>query len=412
MKISYNYKGKNYDDVRDITNNNKLEPDWDTIFESYLPFQIFIQGKTIFKDLTVCSDAYYNPEEQENPSAYFETLLEKNTNEYLDRNNFCKDKVIAAVSGGTDSSLVALSIKPDVIYSGYYDDPEYDEIQYSSLVAETIGAKHIKIKITESDFLDHMQEVVEAIGVPIGGLGSVTEYITLKKAKELTGADTVLFGNGGDEIFLSYFFCHFVKDMLENRENPTIAKYMQNFTEAERKTKYELIDFAILSILNRADRSIYNSNFVFETFLPNLAYPDYIDRLLIVTINWILPSLLHLNQQMCKAQEVSGLNPLSNKDLFKYARSFNSPMSNIPKVLLRHANPNMPKEISERTDKQGFPIPIDKWDEVSLLLGSESGRFLTRQESLRRILLIPRYPSFRYRWAASQVEMFLRKHGI
>lgn len=418
MRISYNYKGKNFDDIRDITNNNKLEPDWDNIFESYLPFQIFIQGKTIFKDLTVCSDVSYNPTKQESSLDYFMSLLEDSTNNYLKRNNFCKDKAVAAVSGGTDSSLVALLVKPDIIYSGYYEDADCNELEYSSLIAKTIEAKHIQIKLTETDFLEHMHETVNAIGVPIGGLGSVTEYITLKKAKKLTGTDTVLFGNGGDELFLSYFFCHYVKDLLNGRgrKGSTVEQYMRNFTDAEQKTNYDLIDFAIISILNRSDRNIFNSKFIFDTLLPNIQSPDYIDKLLIITINWILPSLLHLNQQMCKAQGVSGFNPLSSKDLIKYTKSFNFPLSIVPKSRLRHAHPEMPSEIIMRTDKQGFPIPIDNWKLLDAELDSYATAFIRRPYVLDRVrkhsIPIPEIPSFRYKWGAAQVEMFLRKQKV
>lgn len=411
MKIFYGYKNHITDDIRDITQNNKLEPDWRVIFDEYLPFQVFIEGRTIFKDLTVHTNAYYEPSEQNKFKMPFPDFLEEHTSRYFKRNNFDVDNAVAAVSGGIDSSLVTLYAKPRAVYSGYYDDKKCNELEYSTLIAKVLSAQHIKVELGEMDFLKHLNETVDTIGVPIGGFGSVMEFAALKAVKESTGADTVLFGNGGDELFLSYFFCQFVKDVIEQKCNPSIKEYMINFIELEKTIRSNLVDSIIVLCLNKGNQNTINSNYLYNslfTSFPN----NYIDKLLHITLNYTLPSLLHLNQQMCHTCEVKGLNPLANSDLMQFARQFNTPMDEIPKYPLRFAHPKMPIQISERTDKQGFPIPLHKWNTVKLLL-NDYGSFLSRKEVKQRFPDgILKSVSDRYKWGMLQVEMFLRKYGL
>lgn len=413
MKISYKYKNEIFEDIRDITKNNKLQPNWEVIFNEYLPFQIFIDGKTIFKDLTVHSHVSYAETKQECSYVPFLSLLESSTEKYLKRHNFSRDNAIAAVSGGTDSSLIALLTKPDKIYSGYYTENGFSELEYSSLIANEVQAKHCKVELTESDFMFYLQNMVDNIGVPIGGLGSVMEYAALNRICETNNIDTVLFGNGGDEVFLSYFFCHIVKDLIQKNEKSTIGRYMRNFTGLEQSAKFDLVDFAIASILNRSEYNIRGTD-PFPHLLSGIAKTDYIEKLLRVTIDCILPSLLHLNGQMCKAHDVSGLNPLTSIDLISKAKALNTPMSSIPKGILKFAHPNMPYKISTRTDKQGFPIPIHKWKTTLHIIDDYANRFLCREESILHLSRhIEKFDSLslRYKWGMCQAELFLRKHN-
>jgi hypothetical protein len=71
---------------------------------------------------------------------------------------------------------------------------------------------------------------------------------------------------------------------------------------------------------------------------------------------------------MCKANGITGINPLSNAELFDYALHFNTPISAKPKQTLIDFCPELPENIKRRTDKQGFPIPIHKWNALSLMI--------------------------------------------
>lgn len=416
MRVKYTYKDEEFDDIRDIVKNNKLEPDYETITNEYLPFQIFITGRTIFKDVKVKRTCTYNIQRQKSvPSISNYEFLNDKIYEYLNRYNYNKEKTAAAVSGGIDSSVVAMFTSPKIVYSGYYEDDECNELEYSSTVSSALKLKHLRIKLSESDFLDNMSDLVDCTCIPAGGIGSIMEFSALKKAIKYADIDTVLFGNGGDELFLGYFFCHTVKD-IHNKliKDSTVYNYMTNFRDSNKKLLNDIINYTIISGINRAGSESLNSFLANTIFLNGHKYAVcYTDKLLTVTINYILPSLIHLNNQMCKFFNIKGLNPLANKDLINYAYNLNSPMSDIPKKYLRDAHPKLPEKIARRTDKKGFPVPIDKWIDTKSLIKYYSNAFMRRHEVKRYFAsIIPIRQSFRYTWGLAQAEIFLRKQKL
>ena len=196
MKIFYTYKGEMFDDIRDIVENNKLLPNWDYIFFEYMPYQVFLTGRTFFKDVYVQPNVKYDPQDQFTN----DITLEEVVAQYLEAYEFKSKSFAAAVSGGIDSSSVALLVEPMGIYTGYYDEPGYDEREYSEKISEILATYHVQIEVTEKAYLAAIDAFLKAICSPIAGMGGVSEYLVLKQAKDLLKADSVFFGNGGDEV--------------------------------------------------------------------------------------------------------------------------------------------------------------------------------------------------------------------
>lgn len=409
MKILYKYKDRKFSDIRDIVYNNKLEIDFDYIMEEYLPFQVFISGKTIFKGLTIESSIMFNPFEYQGYLPFNNEIFSNSIEEYLDDHGFDKEKkFMAAVSGGIDSSVVALETRPPIIYSGYYKEAFFDETSNSGEIAKKIGAVHYKYELNEIDFLENMGACIEAICTPVAGLGSVMEYATLKKViKSPLDIKQVLFGNGGDEIFMGYFFNYYVKEFYFGSYE--IPEYMPNFLPSRKAIAEKLIDFMIVASLSRSESisSLYSS-FVRNKFMPMISsIPSVVDKLLYVNINITLPTLLHLNNQFTKSAHVSGFNPLANKDLIRRAKSINSPMSEIPKESLRNINPDLPKKVKTNYIKRGFPIPTDRWDNLRDFIRTAYDSFFLRPEiTLKKT---PYSGINRYTWGVSQAELCLRR---
>ena len=221
MKIQYKYKNELFDDIRDIVFNNKFDPDFDYILEEYIPFQVFITGRTFFKGITVVSDTKYSPESQEMLDQSVDELI---SGSFKRQYKYMSTVPIAAVSGGIDSSIVAAKFQPALIYTGFYKDgEEYDETPYAAAMANVIGARHIKVRLVEQDFIDNMYKVLDVYCTPIGGLGSVTEYAVLRRVLKKYKEKEVLFGHGGDEIFMALF-------SLGSMENP---KYSFKFEQTD-----------------------------------------------------------------------------------------------------------------------------------------------------------------------------------
>ena len=112
----------------------------------------------------------------------------------------------AFLSGGIDSSaIVALmaraSEQPVNTFSVVFDEAEFDESQWSTLMAQKYGTQHHPIKLHPNDFLEELPAALAAMDHPSGdGLNSyVVSQATRKK-----GFTVALSGLGGDELFAGY----------------------------------------------------------------------------------------------------------------------------------------------------------------------------------------------------------------
>ncbi len=414
MKIRYQYKGKLFDDLRDIVCNfsHRPEIDFDTLLYEYLPFQMFLSGRTLFKGVIIEPSVKFDPAAVNISTKDFDSkkFFSQSIKDYLKEKNVRMYNVIAAVSGGVDSSVVALETTPRIIYSGYYDDLEYDETEYSAAIAKLIGAKHIKIKLTEDDFLNNLGEASETFYTPAGGFGSVMEYALLKKVLVcVDGVQDVLFGHGGDEIFMGYFYNHFVNNF--SLDYPVVdgtVQYMPNFAPTGEKLRKDATDLLILAAINRGPKSVFYNSFVMSTFLPMLdSIDDILCKLLYVNINCTLPTLLHLVQQTCNALDVKGYSPLASKMFIEVARDLNTPMSLIPKQKLREVHPDMPESISTNYVKRGFPIPLKNWGRLDEVMEENYLRFWKR---FAHINSEPYSGVNRYSWGVLQAELFLQRN--
>ena len=408
MKINYKYKDKEFDDIRNIVYNSKLEINYDYIFEEYLPFQAFISKRTFFKDVTINPSIEFDPFEYVKFEEFNKDLFSKYIQEYLTRYEFDYSKEFAnAVSGGIDSSIIALETKPKIIYSGFFKEKEFNEIPYSTEIAKKIKANHYKYELNELDFLRNMEECIEILCSPIGGLGSVAEYTTLKKIlKDVPSIKQVIFGNGGDEIFMGYFFNYYIKEFYN--KSCIKPKYMPNFLPFKKELSNKIIDFMIVASLNRGYPSALYSSFVKNTFISKInKIESIIDKLLFININITLPTLLHINNQICKSTKIKGFNPLANKDLIRISKYINTPISKIPKESLRTLYEDMPKKIKNNYIKRGFPIPTHKWDTFNNVVKNAYNSFFKRKEVT--IEKMSYNGINRYTWGIFQAELCLRR---
>ena len=131
------------------------------------------------------------------------------------------------------------------------------------------------------------------------------------------------------------------------------------------------------------------------------------DKLLYVNINFTLPSLLHLNGQMCRFLEVQAFNPLANSWLISAARTINDPMTEIPKKLLREIRPDMPEGIKNNYLKRGFPVPYNTWVRLNHEMKEAYDEFFKR--SWVDVVKIPYDGINRWTWGVFQAELFLRR---
>jgi len=393
MRVFYRYNGKEFADIREVVHNNKMEPDMEYVLNEYIPYQVFVTGRTMWKGLTVDftpkftgkNKANFNKEEFDLGIAEYQGFIPY-------------QNLIGAVSGGTDSSATALAMKPEGIYSGYYPGTDCDEREYSSLIAEELDCDHVQVPLSEGIFLDTLDEFVETMCTPVCGFGGVMELAALKAALiEYPEVEAVMFGNGGDEIFMGYFWNHYInRIMWDSVKTP---EYMPNWLDTQSEIASRVLDDLICAAIMRID----GDRSLLKNFLTG--FDSMLTKLLGVNINITLPSLLHLNQQMCKASGVVGLNPLSNARFIDNCVGYNTPMDGVPKRKLREVHDNMPQKIKNNLVKRGFPIPLEGWRELRNHIGHLYGAFSARVPNS-----IPPFSKLdRVAWGVSQAELFLRK---
>jgi len=111
----------------------------------------------------------------------------------------------AFLSGGTDSSTIAgllgeVTGKPARTYSIGFEARGYDEMHYARIAARHFGTRHHEYYVTPGDLVNAIPQIAAVHDQPFGNSSAVPTYYCAKLAKD-DGVDTLLGGDGGDELF-------------------------------------------------------------------------------------------------------------------------------------------------------------------------------------------------------------------
>ncbi|WP_233520551.1 asparagine synthetase B family protein [Flocculibacter collagenilyticus] len=110
----------------------------------------------------------------------------------------------AFLSGGLDSSTVAGLLAKNVddakTFSIGFNEKEYDETAYAKITAEKFGTNHHIHCLTADQAIEEFVKVAQYFDEPFGNSSAMATYFCAKFAKE-NGVNTLLAGDGGDEIF-------------------------------------------------------------------------------------------------------------------------------------------------------------------------------------------------------------------
>jgi asparagine synthase (glutamine-hydrolysing) len=143
--------------------------------------------------------------------------------EDMDRDNICaevKKRMVDAVSmrmradvpfgaflsGGIDSSaivgLMASQTAQQVkTFSVTFDEKEWDESNYSNLIAKKFNTDHCEIRLSASHFMQQVPAAIEAMDHPSGD--GPNTYVVSQVTRQ-AGVKMALSGIGGDELFAGY----------------------------------------------------------------------------------------------------------------------------------------------------------------------------------------------------------------
>ncbi len=109
------------------------------------------------------------------------------------------------LSGGTDSSTIAgllgeVTGKPARTYSIGFEARGYDEMHYARIAARHFGTRHHEYYVTPEDVVNAIPQIAAVHDQPFGNASAVPTFYCAKLARD-DGVDTLLGGDGGDELF-------------------------------------------------------------------------------------------------------------------------------------------------------------------------------------------------------------------
>ena len=113
--------------------------------------------------------------------------------------------VAAFLSGGIDSSamvglMAEVSQAPET-FNIAFEEKEFDESEYASLIARKFNTRHHKVLIKPEVFLEELPNALNAMDTPSGD--GINTYVVSKAIRQ-HGIKVALSGVGGDELFVGY----------------------------------------------------------------------------------------------------------------------------------------------------------------------------------------------------------------
>ncbi|MFP4324178.1 MAG: asparagine synthetase B family protein, partial [Anaerolineales bacterium] len=285
-----------------------------------------------------------------------------------------------------------------VFSGGFQEATHYDETRYARLVADHIGAHYHQVFPTVDDFIDLLPHLVYIMDEPAAGPGLFPQYMVSKLARE--HVKVVLGGQGGDEIFGGYtrYLVAYLEEVLHGSIEGTQAdaEYVATFETLLpnlgqlrgyrpmlqyfwREGLFEAQDARYFRLINRSEsiqgyvqqevlhgRAGYSPYEAYRAvFNADPQCASYINRMIRFDTLTLLPALLHVEDRTSMAVSLESRVPLLDHRIIEL-------MASVPptikykggqsKYLFRRAIQHIvPEAIFKRSDKMGFPVPLNEW---------------------------------------------------
>jgi asparagine synthase (glutamine-hydrolysing) len=395
-----------------------IETDLDG-FKDYLSFQFCLAGKTLFKGVQellpghwvevrngqlTCRrywEVYYHPD-FDHTAHHFEEQVASLLAESVRFHRRADVPVGAYVSGGLDSSAVASLAAADEgagfkAFTGKFtDEPGYDESGYARELARFRDFELLELDITDADFVENISKVIYHLDFPVAGPGSFPQYMVSRLASR--HRKVLLGGQGGDEIFGGYtrylvaYFEQCIKGAIDGTMHQgnfvvtyesiipnlvALRNYKPMLQEFWRDGLFEDLDRRYFRLINRAPSLGAEINWEalgpyepFETFRSifhgdNVGKESYFDSMTHFDFKTLLPALLQVEDRVSMAHGLESRVPFLDHPLVELAATIPANIKfedgNMKHVLRSSVRKLVPPAIWERTDKMGFPVPLQEW---------------------------------------------------
>jgi asparagine synthase (glutamine-hydrolysing) len=290
------------------------------------------------------------------------------------------------LSGGVDSSIVSAiaSTQKNDLHTfsvSFGDQQAYDESQYALKVAKHIESKHHVIRLTEKDFKENFQSILDSFDEPFADSSAIAMWFLAKEtSKHLKVA---LSGDGADELFAGYN-----KHLAFQKSKEISALKKSSLRAAEKvltplllKTKpkkiHKLSKFNLLNELAWPENYWFLASNIGEEAKNLLLKNSFKTKKCYQTEGASLSDFLWMDQKfilpndMLKKVDLMSMRhslevrtPFMDKDLVKFANSLPQKWKlngSTAKFILKETFKDLiPGEIFSRS-KQGFEVPLNAW---------------------------------------------------
>ena len=388
--------------------------------KEYLAFQFTLDGKTLFAEIEELEPASYalvKPGEALRSRTYWEVRYDldwhhtdryfvESTRDLLHESvnlHLRSDVPIGTyVSGGRDSGIIsalAADMKPEGLlgFTGKFTSHSgYDESAYAHSIAGANSFPLIETDITSQDFIDNIRSVIYHLDVPVAGPGSFPQYMVSKTVGQ--SRKVVLGGQGGDEIFGGYvrylvaYFEQCIKGAIEGTLDdgnfvvtyesiipslPALQQYVPMLREFWKDGVFEPIDHRYFRLVNRAPSLADEVRWAelgeydpFDTFSEvfwgeHVGKNSYFDLMTHFDFKTLLPALLQVEDRMSMAHGVESRVPFLDHPLIELLATAPSSVKfaggQLKHLMTESFDDLLPRDVVERTDKMGFPVPLSEW---------------------------------------------------
>ncbi|PIQ15654.1 MAG: asparagine synthase (glutamine-hydrolyzing) [Flavobacteriales bacterium CG18_big_fil_WC_8_21_14_2_50_32_9] len=278
------------------------------------------------------------------------------------------------ISGGLDSSTIAsfaAEFNPDkkiTSISAIYPGDEKDESYYAKMVTE----KYKNLNPVWIDDIDHkkfnetIKSVIYHLECPIADGSLIAQHVLMKKISEM-GIKVILSGNGGDEVLAGYLTIFNPPKEIEDLKAgklsiPSVRTFyhmlpnnIKNYIYRNKHKKLGILTYN--HILGKIWKRFtdYGTNDLLNNYLINGLE------------HWTLPNLMWYEDRNSMAASIESRCPFLDFQLVEFLlqlpASFKIEKGFSKQILRDAAKGIVPQPILDRTDKQGFHAPTDKWVE-------------------------------------------------
>lgn len=383
----------------------------------YLNLQFVLGDKTLFSGIKKILPGYYlvvkNGQikikkywdinllaEKEKPKINFLEDFQDLIKESVYSQSRCEVPMGLHLSGGLDTATICffvnkiLNKKIDTFSAFFSEGGIYNDSKNVLALIKKFNTKHHFINPKYEDFANYFDQIIWYLDEPAAGSGVFPSFLVAKEASK--SVKVVLTGHGVDESlggYIRHFIFYFERlllnevkkdqslaftlkevvqnlDQLKNYE-PLIKSFFSNNLFGKPEERY----FQLVNRDNKVDR-LLTCNFkkktkgysTFESFLqswPKDKKIDLFDKILYFDFKNILPALLHLEDRMSMAFSIESRVPFLDKRiielLFKMPISLKFRAGILKHPLRKIMGGKLPREILERKEKIGFPVPLKSW---------------------------------------------------